>query len=564
MRQQWWVPVVLIVAAEVALGADRAQDLAKQAGKFKPVTCSAGITDSQSCHAAFAQGCSDSKKPRFDAYLNFLKNQVPATTLDPVKMLSEADFTSLNESVPGGLTRGNHADHALALASLGEGNVHGMVGYLYYMDVTSGKETSNCKVTGGENTDYHIGIGFDQTVADQIRSATTEERHQMKPELQRSSIVVEMTPHYRADQRPGWTRAVLRSIVGHQVKVIGQLTIDNEHYEGSDDCSHPDADEESCWRASSWELHPVTQFYVCGTTSVCSASSKDWKDIEGLAPNFLTDVVRTPRGTFDAAVVRVTDNQATVSLRPVDSPNAVSLTVPAEVKPEVKGLRQNDLVTARTSQSGTKAQVDAVVPKTADVPASGRWLVFGVSAFAVLVIAWLLLTGRLLQIILGQDNRYSKSKFQVAAWFLTVITVYVATLLMRGFYTGWQVVGGVTIPQNLLILSGLSALTFVGAKQITQNKQRQAAVLGAPGKPPAATPQFPQDLVNDDHGKPDLGDFQVVLLTLIATLTYLATVFSWWGHLPLAAVALPDVDTTILAVLGLGQGAYLIKKQLEF
>jgi hypothetical protein len=97
----------------------------------------------------------------------------------------------------------------------------------------------------------------------------------------------------------------------------------------------------------------------------------------------------------------------------------------------------------------------------------------------------------------------------------------------------------------LLILSGLSAITFVGAKQITSNKERQAAAALTPAKTTASRPRFPADLVNDDQGDPDFGDFQVVILTLVAALTYLATIYGWWRHVQLAAVSLPDVDSTI-------------------
>jgi len=36
-----------------------------------------------------------------------------------------------------------------------------------------------------------------------------------------------------------------------------------------------------CWRASVWELHPVTRFQVC-TSGTCTETSAGWTDLEDL------------------------------------------------------------------------------------------------------------------------------------------------------------------------------------------------------------------------------------------------------------------------------------------
>jgi hypothetical protein len=104
-------------------------------------------------------------------------------------------------------------------------------------------------------------------------------------------------------------------------------------------------------------------------------------------------------------------------------------------------------------------------------------------------------------------------------------------------------------------LSGLSAATFAGAKGITVSQEETK-----PRKTTAAASAFPGDLLRDDGGVVDIGDVQMLLVTLLAGVSYLTQVWDYMGHMPLAHTALPDVDTTILAVFGLGQGAYLAKK----
>ena len=54
-----------------------------------------------------------------------------------------------------------------------------------------------------------------------------------------------------------------------------------------------------------------------------------------------------------------------------------------------------------------------------------------------------------------------------------------------------------------------------------------------------------RDLFRDDLGDIDFGDFQKILITLIAIS---------------GSVSLPDIDTVLLSSFGLGQGAYLVKK----
>ena len=59
----------------------------------------------------------------------------------------------------------------------------------------------------------------------------------------------------------------------------------------------------------------------------------------------------------------------------------------------------------------------------------------------------------------------------------------------------------------------------------------------------------------------DFGDFQMLVVTLVAVTMYLLAAYHFLGQIQFAAsVSLPDVDTTVLSAFGLGQGAYLVKK----
>jgi hypothetical protein len=240
------------------------------------------------CHKKYPDGCSTSSRPGYDAYLDFLKDQDPGPNLAPTADLAEMDFRQKESALPRGLTKTNHARFANQFATQGEGNIYSVVAYLYFVGDTSKStppchtsvsETSNCRLTAPDTFDYHLGLGFDSALADRSRTHP-------KPcdatysELEKNSVVVEMTPYTR---HPKWTVDRVNSFQGQQVKVVGQLMVDNDHFNKNDDCHYPiGPDQRRCWRSTVWEIHPVTQFYVCNNKQGCSTSSPDtyWTNLD--------------------------------------------------------------------------------------------------------------------------------------------------------------------------------------------------------------------------------------------------------------------------------------------
>jgi hypothetical protein len=183
----------------------------------------------------------------------------------------------------------------------------------------------------------------------------------------------------------------------------------------------------------------------------------------------------------------------------------------------------------------------------------------------LLVTALLLVGMRLSGLLLGDDGRYSNSKVQMATWFSVLVSGYVAANVIRGWEGGLSQLGGIDIPSNLLLLSGLSALTFAAAKGIRQSKEDAAVAQGR--APSAALPpgsaRFFANLATDNLGRVDIADFQMIVVTILAVGVYAGRLWDFLGAVKLGpTVSLPDVDSTILATFGLGQGAYLGKKYL--
>ena len=88
------------------------------------------------------------------------------------------------------------------------------------------------------------------------------------------------------------------------------------------------------------------------------------------------------------------------------------------------------------------------------VPRLQRWFSLFLAGLGLYIVAVLFTKGSPTKLYLGADNRYSSSKFQVVLWFWVVVSAYLAVLFHRISAAGWSYIGGVDIPQNLLILSG--------------------------------------------------------------------------------------------------------------
>lgn len=95
---------------------------------------------------------------------------------------------------------------------------------------------------------------------------------------------------------------------------------------------------------------------------------------------------------------------------------------------------------------------------------------------------------------------------------------------------------------------------------ITAQKAQNAGEAAPLTKPRAMRARI-SDLVRNDRNRADLGDLEMILITLAAIGIFVLSGFHFLGALQLAPrVTLPDVDSTVLASFGIGHGAYLAKK----
>ncbi len=139
-----------------------------------------------------------------------------------------------------------------------------------------------------------------------------------------------------------------------------------------------------------------------------------------------------------------------------------------------------------------------------------------------------------------RDSRhglYSLGKSQMAFWGL---------LVMLSFAGVWLLTGAMErIPEQVLILLGISGATGLSAIVIGNNKQANQAAANAR---PRATQGFWRDICNDGNGL-SFHRMQVVAWTIFLGLVFVRAVVN--------VMSMPEFPETLLVLMGISNGVYL-------
>ena len=159
----------------------------------------------------------------------------------------------------------------------------------------------------------------------------------------------------------------------------------------------------------------------------------------------------------------------------------------------------------------------------------------------------------------GADGRASFSKFQLWLWTM-VISLGIFSIWIARMIVAEDVVSPIDdIPESLLSLLGISVLTAVGAKGVTTSYINQNLSKKPSKKPDDRTGPI-QELLADDSGIPELAKLQMFFFTFIAVIFFLITVADNINGGVVANLVLPDVDQSLLVLMGISSGGYLGKK----
>jgi hypothetical protein len=159
-------------------------------------------------------------------------------------------------------------------------------------------------------------------------------------------------------------------------------------------------------------------------------------------------------------------------------------------------------------------------------------------------------------LFLGADNRTSTSKLQAMLWTYAVLWALISLLAGAGIEEFSEALGDHLREEYFLLLGGPFAAAIAAKAITTQRVSRDPnAKTIEDTEAPSTTDRF-VEVVSNDEGAVDLGDFQYSAFTLL-TLTYFA-----WAFIDSPGDGLPAIPGTLLVLVAISQGAYVGKKAL--
>jgi hypothetical protein len=161
----------------------------------------------------------------------------------------------------------------------------------------------------------------------------------------------------------------------------------------------------------------------------------------------------------------------------------------------------------------------------------------------------------------GFDGVASTSKLQWLLWLVVTLFGYAALWVLRAEQSNLSALDN--IPVNILTVLGFSTVTMTAAKGIKTGQVQAGRV--APVNPVTAGPARAENggIFQDDGGNPELAKIQMMAFTIIAIGIFLATVI----HQIVTdgmTVGLPDIDASLMVLMGISHGGYLGKKLVTF
>jgi hypothetical protein len=161
----------------------------------------------------------------------------------------------------------------------------------------------------------------------------------------------------------------------------------------------------------------------------------------------------------------------------------------------------------------------------------------------------------LLDVVYNTDNYPSLAKFQFLLWTFVIAWAFTWIWLMRLWGGQYGVPSFDIIPANILTLMGISVAVPITSGAIGSVKYQSLRQAG--GKKKGV--KHPLSTMLYEFEQPSLSRLQMLLWTFIGIFIYLITLYVFViSNLDTpACLALPDIDATIVVLMGLSQGAYV-------
>jgi GH25 family lysozyme M1 (1,4-beta-N-acetylmuramidase) len=239
-----------------------------------------------------------------------------------------------------------------------------------------------------------------------------------------------------------------------------------------------------------------------------------------------------------------------------------------------KSVAMNAATAAQNRARGASAQLvvaqhdsdAALVSAKSRAAASPYFAWFGILAVAVLWLISFLFAGdwNPLALAMGLDNRLSTSKLQALFWTAAVGFVY--AMLYADRLVTYHVADAIhVVPANVLIALGMSATSVVAAKAITSSQV--AANPQAKGANDSPSYDLGALVTDDGAATASLTKVQFLFWTVVAIAVYIITSMQKAATIAgcspvdidnnITSCGLPDIDTMLMAFMGLGHATYL-------
>ena len=198
------------------------------------------------------------------------------------------------------------------------------------------------------------------------------------------------------------------------------------------------------------------------------------------------------------------------------------------------------------------------------------------------------ITGLWRGLFIDRRNEISLSRFQMVFWTVIVLSGYFS-IVLANIALGWSNPLAVAIPEEVWLAMGISTTSLIGGPLISRKKRSLKAddhktaitfnLLYEQGVNPSTLDTEGQIVIkkkltdsswsalfrgeeSNDAAHLDLTRIQMFFFTIILLLAYILAIGSLLKIKDIRIESLPEFNTSMLALMGLSHGSYLVSKAI--
>lgn len=217
-----------------------------------------------------------------------------------------------------------------------------------------------------------------------------------------------------------------------------------------------------------------------------------------------------------------------------------------------------------------------------------RWVGIMLLMAAFILLAGQGVTGLLYGALIDERNKVSLSRLQLVIWSILIISAFLTAALMN-VWGGVADPLAIAVPEEVWLLLGISATSFVGSPLIKSAKREQPespgaemrarAQLAVQGRDPDAVKfdgllarnvtmeaaSWSDLLRGEEAGNAahlDLGKVQLLFFTVVLVIAYAVALGEMLQDAQGAITSFPDLHPSMIALLGISHSGYLAHKAI--